>query len=153
MSLQIAARSETPFKCAISLSGAVLDPEGLPECKHKETDIILQHNWDDLCFDWEERYIPMREAFKTKNYPVKVLERLYGGHDVSIKDVVVMSDVLAEKFGYANWQHPDVEDESVKSEFCNLGKELVIPDRTLMQRNYILERIKEKMRRERESNR
>lgn len=107
VSLYTATRSKTPFKAAISLAGAIFEPEKVPICQHSETKFLLCHNQDDNCFDWFERYLPMKEALLERGYDVQTLERYYGGHCVTKRDVMAVSDYLGPILNYGEeWIHP-----------------------------------------------
>lgn len=80
MAIQTAAYSEEPYSGVVCISGAILEPKDLPECKHIECPVLLTHNRDDMCFDWHERFIPMKEVLVEKGYSTYTLERHVGGH-------------------------------------------------------------------------
>jgi len=99
MALQLAMRSEEKWAACVSLAGAILEPEKVEPAKN-ETPIILQHNADDDCFKWHERYLPMREALEDNGYAVTRLERPFGRHTLYINDAVNVSKLLAPILGY-----------------------------------------------------
>ena len=81
MAIQVATHSDTPYKGVVCHSGAILDPASLPMCtKDNWCPILLMHNKDDTCFDWIERYIPMKTALLHKKYVVYTSEFEVGGH-------------------------------------------------------------------------
>ena len=82
MAIQAAAYSEEPYLAAVCHCGAILEPEDLPEANGRTTPILLTHNRDDMCFEWFERYIPMKSALLKKGYRTFVLEGKSGGHYV-----------------------------------------------------------------------
>lgn len=109
MSIYTAMHSKRPFHAIVSLAGAVLEPEKIPQCKFPEMPIILQHNRDDRCFDWHERYLPMRDGLEKSGYKVLTLERDKGGHAISYRDMVSIGEYLAPTMGYPEgWTHPGV---------------------------------------------
>jgi predicted esterase len=55
------------FKSVVSLAGAILVPEDMPECTIK-TKFFIQNNTDDDCFEWHERFLPMQNALELKKY-------------------------------------------------------------------------------------
>ena len=75
-----------PFGSAFVMAGAILQPErvGKAAC---DTPILLRHNRDDACFDWDERYVPMRQALRDNGYRVEADEKNDGNHGVSGYDV------------------------------------------------------------------
>ena len=85
MAIETAAHSQRPFAGVISHNGAILEPDLLPKCQNKSTNYLLTHNRDDLIFEWEERYVPMKKALQEKGYTVFSLEEDDGGHNVSDK--------------------------------------------------------------------
>lgn len=92
----------------IVLCGACLEPEKVPSYKN-HSPIMLVHNQDDQCFEWEERYLPMKEALVKNNHDVQFVEKRYGGHMVQWEDLLPISDFIAEKLGIEGWEHPDKE--------------------------------------------
>lgn len=83
-----------PFKAVVSFGGAILEPENVPPNDGCDTRFILQHNKDDFCFDWDERYIPMKKALRKKGYKLSVLESRFGNHSIAHSDVISISNVL-----------------------------------------------------------
>jgi len=100
VALQVAARSEHPFAAVLCHSGAILEPDKLPPCKHPSTKILLIHSRDDTCFYWEERYLPMKAALKAKGYNFMCLERDTGNHGLYRADMIVAGMFLSPLFGY-----------------------------------------------------
>lgn len=97
MAIQLCAKSDSNYAAVVSLCGAILEPENLPEAKNT-TPILLQHNIDDLCFSWEERYLPMKKALKRKKYNISVKEKDYGGHGLVRKDIDFAANFLNDCF-------------------------------------------------------
>lgn len=88
MAVQIAAFSREPFAGVVVHSGAILEPELMPWCKHPEMSFILTHNKDDDCFSWDERYMPMKKALIKNNYRIlKAIERRTGNHCIWEQDI------------------------------------------------------------------
>jgi predicted esterase len=99
MAIQVAAKSQQPFAAAVSLAGAILDPDGMSESQN-QTPILLRHAIDDECFKWDERYLPMKNSLLEKNYNLYVSEKSEGGHGVSIEDAKVCGRFIAPHLGY-----------------------------------------------------
>lgn len=106
MALQVAAHAKKSFGAAVSLCGAILEPEKLPQCKHPDTGFLLLHNQDDYCFDWEERYLPMKRALMKNKYKVYVLEEEHGGHKPHWTDIIQVSNFVGKKIVAEDWKHP-----------------------------------------------
>jgi len=109
MAIETAAYSDLPYAAVVSHSGAILEPRNLPECRHPDMPVILTHNRDDECFEWYERYLPMRNALIDKKYLTFVLERAAGGHRVLPEDVEQVTIYLSEN-GFtqpADWDGND----------------------------------------------
>lgn len=105
MTIQTVALSGTPLAAGIVHAGAILDVDALPEAKH-DTPLLVFHNVDDYCFDWEERYIPMKHALKSKGYSCYFIERKRGSHQVLHNDIIITGYFLSKIFGYPeDWQH------------------------------------------------
>jgi predicted esterase len=60
--------------------------------------IILNHGQDDYCFEWEERYLPMKRALSKKGYDLWLVERPEGNHTILNSDVACLQEFLEEKF-------------------------------------------------------
>jgi phospholipase/carboxylesterase len=99
MALQVMAASQQPLAAIASFAGAILQPEEMPEAPH-QTPILLRHAIDDDCFSWDERYLPMRDALKKKNYNLYTSEKFYGGHGISVEDARVIGKFVAPYLGY-----------------------------------------------------
>lgn len=87
VAIQTAAYSEKSYSSVVCHSGAILEPDDLPVCSHYNCPVLLTHTKDDYCFDWFERYLPMKTALIKKGYPAYVLEKNEGGHQVSKYDM------------------------------------------------------------------
>jgi predicted esterase len=99
MSLMMVSDCLKEYAGVVALAGAILDPASFPKAKNK-TPILLQHNMDDDCFKWEERYIPMREALTKGGYNLTCEEGWRGGHNLSYDEVRLTRDFLSKQFGY-----------------------------------------------------
>lgn len=99
MALQVLAASRKPFAACVSFAGAILEPERMPKATTK-TPVLLRHAVDDDCFNWEERYLPMKKALIEKDYNVYVSEKPYGGHGIEVHDAQVIGRWLAPFLGY-----------------------------------------------------
>lgn len=72
IAIQTAIHSMFNLKACISLAGAILVPNEVPKCS-KNTKFLLQHNTNDDCFTWDERYLPMENALESNNYDIQKL--------------------------------------------------------------------------------
>jgi predicted esterase len=86
MAIQTATHSQDePYAGVVCHSGAILDPYSLNPA-NCDTPFLLTHNRDDMCFEWFERYLPMKNSLLSKGYNTFTLERKLGGHYVSNED-------------------------------------------------------------------
>jgi predicted esterase len=99
MAIQMLAYSDQPYAGILSLAGAILKPADLPKGKF-DTPVMLQHNMDDDCFKWEERYLPMKKALIEKGYNVQTKEGFDGGHNLTGEEVDLTRSFVAKRFGY-----------------------------------------------------
>lgn len=105
MTIQTVALSDEPLAAGIVHAGAILEPSILPPAKH-ETPLLVFHNQDDYCFDWFERYLPMKDALKDKGYAAYFVERKRGNHTVLYDDIIITGYFLSRVFGYPKqWEH------------------------------------------------
>jgi predicted esterase len=86
MAIEVASRSKERFEAVVCHSGAILQPESLPPCRHPRMPVLLTHSLDDDCFEWRERYWPMKKALIDQGYNLHVIERVEAGHDLIDKD-------------------------------------------------------------------
>lgn len=96
---QVVTHSTQTFAGCVSLGGAVLEPHSLPR-RSNDTPIYLQHNLGDDCFDWFERYVPMREGLRSRGWSVTTMERHYGGHQMYRQDARLFGHLLGKQLGY-----------------------------------------------------
>lgn len=80
-------------------SGALFEPESLPECSIK-TPFMLIHSRDDECFSWDERYVPMKTAMAQNNYNLFFIEKKEDGHSITDDDLYFVSTYAANLFKY-----------------------------------------------------
>jgi len=107
MALEVAVHHNRPFAAAVSLAGAMFEPHKVPTRTEKNnTPLMLVHYQGDFCFDWDERYIPMKTALATNGYKITRREAKIGGHTIYRDDVEYVAKFIAEQFGYENWTHP-----------------------------------------------
>lgn len=93
--------------CVGSLCSAILEPNKIPMAKATSSSpILLVHHKDDMCFEWEERYLPTKKALIDKGYDLSTSESPNGGHGVDIGDVIKLSKYVGNKFKIKNWMHP-----------------------------------------------
>lgn len=86
------------FRAVISLAGAILEPEKMPICAI-DTQFLLQHDTNDDCFSWDERFVPMHDALKTNKYHTEICIDRGNGHDSFTNEVVdYVQSFLTEKF-------------------------------------------------------
>lgn len=79
VALELATRFQDNYNLVVCHSGAILCPDKLTKCTIS-TNILLFHNEDDVCFSWNERYLPMRDALIANKYNVITEEKSLGGH-------------------------------------------------------------------------
>jgi predicted esterase len=97
-------QTKVPVGGMICHSGAILEPWSTPKAKH-EMPIILNHGWDDYCFSWDERYMPMKSALTNRGYNVWLAERTTGNHFVHGSDVMRCKTFLEGVFDTnLDWQ-------------------------------------------------
>jgi predicted esterase len=108
--LQQMTTRPNPAGAVICHSGACLEPEKLTRAKHKRP-IVLNHGEDDYCFDWFERYVPMKDSLLAQGFRVMVAERKRGNHQVHRTDILRMKKVLEEFTGNTLTEVPEVEEE------------------------------------------
>lgn len=96
MALEVASKSDKPFAAVICHSGAILEPKDFPECAHPDMPVVLTHGTNDDCFDWYERYVPMKAALKDNGYYLHSLEIDGGVHRLSQYEIEQAGAFLAE---------------------------------------------------------
>jgi predicted esterase len=85
MALQYLFESQKPLAAVVAHSGAIFQPLKVPEAKTK-TPVVLFHNTNDDCFDWEERFLPMQRALVENNYNTfELIDD--GGHGMYVEDL------------------------------------------------------------------
>lgn len=110
MAIQTALKAENAYHAVVAYSAAILAPDAVPKNNGKNTKFVLQHNRDDECFEWHERYLPMRAALHDSGYHLATIENHRGGHNISIYDVVQVTNFLRKGFGYEDTKHPESAD-------------------------------------------
>jgi predicted esterase len=99
-----ATKTMKPVAAVVCHSGAILEPWNVPKATH-EMPIILNHGMDDYCFEWEERYMPMKRALLRRGYNAWFAEREEGNHHVHFGDVACCKDLFKNTFGIKlDWQ-------------------------------------------------
>ena len=106
MSLYSTTHSNQDLAGVVVHAGASLESNKIPQCKNN-TDILLTHGKKDYCFDWYERYVPMKNALLKKGYSTFVVEDPEAQHRVSHDDMIFSAKFLAPRLGYENFQHSD----------------------------------------------
>ncbi len=86
MAIQTAAYSEDSYNSVIVHNGAILEPNDMPT-KMNDTPYLLIHNQDDYCFDWFERYLPMKSVLIENGCELSVIEKTNGSHTVYDDDI------------------------------------------------------------------
>lgn len=104
ISLEVMSKSKQAFACAFCLSGAILDIDNFPKAKNK-TPILIRHAVDDDCFDWHERYLPMKNKLIENDYNFYCSEKYCGGHSISYEDADCMGKFIRMHLGYKNIRH------------------------------------------------
>ena len=107
MSLYATTHSDQDLAGVVVHSGACLEVNKIPQCKNN-TDILLTHGNKDYCFDWYERYVPMKNACLKKGYNTFAMEDPEGHHMVSYDDMLFSAEFLAPRLGYEDFRHPDM---------------------------------------------
>lgn len=95
MALELAIRFQDSYKMVFCHSGAILEPENVQKCRIS-TKIMLIHHEDDICFSWEERYLPMRESLDKNGYNLEICEKIYGNHLIFKDDVIATKNLINE---------------------------------------------------------
>jgi len=95
VALTMATTYQIPFKRIFSHSGAILEPENTKSCEIP-TNIVLVHRQDDSCFDWNERYLPMRDILVKLGYNVLTNEGYFGNHIIYKNDVEYIRDIICQ---------------------------------------------------------
>ena len=99
VSLDVVTHATRPFAAVVAIAGAILTPDAVPKAANK-TPILLRHNMDDWCFEWYERYLPMKQALRQNGYALSVAEMLKGGHGVSRDDARLAGRFVGTRLGY-----------------------------------------------------
>jgi len=117
MAIQTAIHSEREFAAVIGHGGAILDPGGVPPAKNAMP-IYLMHSNNDSTFEWDERFVPMKESLEQNGYNVESLIRKYEGHRVIYEDIVVAGAKLAPALGYPKGyqtvEYPELLERSLR---------------------------------------
>ena len=86
LAIQVAADTDRPFGAVVAHNGAILEPENMLPARN-DTPYLVFHNMDDDCFEWEERYLPMKLSLVINDYHVDYIESEIGGHYIAREDV------------------------------------------------------------------
>jgi predicted esterase len=106
MTLQLLAASKQPFAAVVCFAGAILEPGKMPAATN-QTPVLLRHAYDDECFSWEERFMPMRDALLEKDYNLYVSEKSWGGHGINFDDVRTIGRFVGNNLGYEQIEDGD----------------------------------------------
>jgi predicted esterase len=104
MSLFATTHSSQDLAGVVVHSGACLETKKIPQCKNN-TDILLTHGNKDYCFDWYERYVPMKNGLLQKGYGTFAMEDPDNTHTVSHDDMIISAKFLAPRLGYEGFRH------------------------------------------------
>lgn len=85
MALQVGLTTKINFPVIVSFSGAILEPEKIPE-PNTTTEFLLFHNQDDDVFGYKERFLPMEAGLRSKGHLVTSLVRPKGKHHAGNDD-------------------------------------------------------------------
>ena len=106
LAIQVAANTDRPFGAVVVHNGAILDPESMLESKNN-TPFLVFHNMNDDCFEWEERYLPMKEALESNNYDVDFIEGETGGHYIADEDVKFAGNWIKKTLNHPEEGHTE----------------------------------------------
>lgn len=101
MANYIATHSDRELAGVVCHGGAILEPDKIPPCRFPNMPIVLTHCMDDDVFEWHERYVPMLNGLKDKDYNVHQVVSKYGRHTLDIEDIYYSALALAPRFGYS----------------------------------------------------
>ena len=95
--------NEAPYALSACCCGAILKTDDVPmKNKYNDTKYYLIHNRDDGCFDWFERYLPMKYALIENKYNIKLKEGNRGNHSFNKSDLKFIFDDLESLFNLNN---------------------------------------------------
>lgn len=97
MANYVGTNSNKEFAGVVCHSGAYLEPEKMQKCKFGKMPFVLSHSLNDSVFDWYERYLPMKEAFKTNKYDVSHIEDRNHNHAISKYAIMESAYILEER--------------------------------------------------------
>lgn len=86
MALELLSHNKLPFHSVVIHAGAILRIDNFPKAKNN-TPILLLHKKDDDCFMWDERFVPMLNCLKNKEYNVSIATSEEGQHHIFPGDV------------------------------------------------------------------
>jgi predicted esterase len=97
VALEILTSYQDKFSLIICHSGAILLPDQIKKSQ-SNTKVILFHRQDDYCFDWNERYIPMKTSLIEKEYNVDFYEMSHGNHLIYKDDLKIIHELISGLF-------------------------------------------------------
>lgn len=112
VAIETALNSDVPIGAIVAHCGAVLEPEKVQSCKHRMMPFLLAHNQDDTVFEWNSRYVPMRDALVSERHNVFSLEKEHGGHHISDANILSAGSWIAKHLGtkfYSQVEKPEIE--------------------------------------------
>lgn len=114
MALQYLFESQKNLAAVFAHSGAIFQPKAVPIARTK-TPVVLFHNTNDDCFDWEERFVPMQISLIEQGYTTfELIDD--GGHAMYLEDLEHMELFLKEE-GFVTSRTECDERRIVLSEF------------------------------------
>lgn len=99
MANYVCMNSPVEYAACVCHSGAILEPENVPFCKHKNMPFVLTHSYNDDVFDWDERYLPMKNSLNCNGYNVISLES-YNRHYVTKEELEFSASCISKRLGY-----------------------------------------------------
>lgn len=96
MALELMAHNKKNFHSVISHAGAILRNDNFPKCKNSTPNLLI-HNENDDCFYWDERFIPMCQCLKDKEYWFKASTQRVGGHTITVEDIKLATDFMRQQ--------------------------------------------------------
>ena len=86
VALELLTKYQDNFSLVVCHSGAILLPDEIKKAE-TTTEIMLFHRKDDYCFDWNERYLPMKMNLEEKGYNINCHESSWGNHLIYKTDI------------------------------------------------------------------
>jgi predicted esterase len=100
------------FAGVVCHSGCIYDSNAFIPAIN-EIPILLTHSKKDTVFDWNQRYIPTKNALKRQGYNLSVMEKEVGGHCLSMMDRIAAGQFLSPLLGYTDWKFTDEKSQMI----------------------------------------